>query len=192
MLTTLDIINDMIGSTGTAPLTSNDVNHPLYRKALAKLNLLNKSLQKRGWWYNRTPRTFTPNVSGEIILPSTCLSADPVDTDSNLVQRDGKLYDPAVASYDIGQDVEVMFVEEWPIEDMPSEPQDYLRCLAVYEFYLDEEGDGLKLSKYEQKRDTAWYALNQAELKHSDVNFFKGRAFLEYNTRRQRRNLRPS
>lgn len=185
MHTTLDIINDMIGSTGTAPLTANDVNHPLYKKALGKLERLNRSVQKRGWWFNRTERTFTRNVSNEIILPSTCLSADPVDTTSDLVARGGKMYNPTTATYVMDGDVAVWFIELWEIEDQPIEMQDYLRCRATYEFYRDEEGDGLKLSEYKEERDAAWAELKRADLRNSDVNFFRGRSYLEQNARRR-------
>lgn len=174
MLTKLDIINDMLASTGTAPLTANDTSHPLYIKADNKLTKLNIEFQSKGWWFNRATRTLAQNVSGEVVLPSTTLHADPVDRTSRFVRRGTKLYDPENATYVLDTDVEVKFVELLDVTNLPPSAQAYLNALAVHRFYLDEDGGRLKLAEYKEARSEAWVALKAEELRNADVNFFNG------------------
>lgn len=174
MLTRLQIINEMVVSTGTAPLTANDVRHPLYIKANNKLEVVSDAIQSTGWWFNTSVRTLTPNVSGEIILPTTALHVDPVSTASKYILRGGKLYDNGNATYVIGTAVKVKFVDRWPIEELPPHAAAYIKARAVYEFYRDEDGNEPKLSNYRAERDTAWVALKGEHLKSADINFFDG------------------
>lgn len=174
MLTRLQIINEMVVSTGTAPLTSNDVLHPLYIKANNKLEVVNEAAQGVGWWFNTSSRTLSPDVGGEITVPSTTLHADPVDTSSKLVVKGTKLFDRDTATTVIGKAVKVKFVDKWLIEELPPAAAAYIKARAVYEFYRDEDGNEPKLSNYRAERDTAWVTLKGENLKNADVNFFAG------------------
>lgn len=179
MLTTLDIINTMLASTGTAPLTSNDTNHPAYKKALNKLNAVSRTVQTKGWWFNKSVITFKRNTSGEIVLPSYTLHADPYDTGTNLVIRDGKLFDLSTRSHVLDEDVKVRFVELVALEDMPSAANEYIKARAVYEYYLDAGGTNPKLTEYKDMRNDAWVAFKAEHLRNADVNFFDGASQLE-------------
>jgi len=179
MLTKLDIINQMLAATGTAPLTTNDTTHPFYIKAESKLNIVTRTVQAQGWWFNRAKRTLNPDIAGEVILPSTTLSVDPVDTSSTFTQRGGKLYDPEDATFIIGVAVKVILIDEVEISDLPYEAADYIRGRAVYEFFRDEDGGGTKLRDYRDERDTAWIALKGANLRFSDLNVFNGTSFMQ-------------
>lgn len=174
MLTEIEIINAMLASTGTAPLTSNDTSHPFYIKARNKLTYVNRQIQAKGWWFNRTHITLPPNVSGEVILPSNTLHADPVDTTLDLVVRAGKLYDLANRTHVISKDVEIVFVELVDIEDLPPTVGEYLMARAVYEFYRDEDGNQPKLGTYNQARIDAFVLFKGEHLRNADVNYFRG------------------
>lgn len=174
MLTRLQIINEMVVSTGTAPLTSNDVLHPLYIKANNKLEVVNEAAQGTGWWFNTSKRTLNPNVGGEIPLPSTTLHCDPVDTSSKLIMRGNRMYDNQNATFVIGKAVQVKFIDKWPIEELPPAAGAYIKARAVYEFYRDEDGNEPKLSNYRAERDTAWVVMKGEHLKNADLNFFDG------------------
>ncbi len=177
MLTELDIINAMLASTGTAPLTSNDTNHPLYKKALNKLTSVSRVIQGQGWWFNDVERTLTVDVSGEVIIPSTALHIDVVNTSRKLTVRGGKVYDLEAGNYSIGEDVKVAYVDLVPIADLPPTAWDYVSARAVYEFYRDEDGNQPKLGEYKASRDEAWVLFKQEHLKNADVNFFNGTSF---------------
>jgi hypothetical protein len=164
----------MVVATGTAPLTSSDVLHPLYVKANNKLEVVNEAVQGTGWWFNTSKRTLNPNVAGEIILPDTTLHCDPVDTASKIIVRGTKLYDNENATYVIGKPVKVKFVDKWAVEELPPFAAACVKARAVYEFYRDEDGNEPKLSNYRQERDTAWVVLKGEHLKNADLNFFDG------------------
>lgn len=177
MLTELEIVNDMLAATGTAAVSSAHTAHPAYRKAHNKLTKESRVFQGRGWWFNRTVRTLTPNVAGEVVLPSDTLHADPVDPALNYVVRDGKLYDIRNGTKVIGAPVAVEIIEEVPIGDMPPTAQAYLQALAVYMFYLDENGGEPKLTSYLRIVMDTRAAIMRDDLQNKDVNFFKGASY---------------
>lgn len=179
MLTELEIINAMLASTGTAPLTTNDTQHPFYVKANNKLALVNREVQSKGWWFNRAKRTLNPNLQGEIILPSNTLHADPVDRSDGLVIRGTKLYDMENATAVLNRSVKIVFVELVPLFDLPPAAGEYIKARAVYEFYRDEDGVMPKLGEYKQARDSAWVRIKAEHLRNADVNYFDGASFAQ-------------
>jgi hypothetical protein len=179
MLTKLEVINAMVASTGTAPLATNDTRHPFYIKASAKLATVSREVQSTGWWFNKSVRTLQPTLDGELILPSTALHVDPVDRGSKLVRRGTRLFDPDMASYTIGKPVRINYVELLEIEEMPPQAVAYIKARAVFEFYLDEDGNEPKLSNYRAERDSAWIGFKAEHLKNADVNFFSGTSAMQ-------------
>ena len=179
MLTKLDIINAMLASTGTAPLTSNDTQHPFFIKASNKLAIINTEIQSKGWWFNRAIRTLNPDVSGHIVLPSNTLSADPVDRSKQYVIRGNKLYDLPNATNFIGAPVKVWFVDLVEIADLPPSAAEYLKAAAVASFYLDEDGNALKVNEYNRAVAAAFVGFKGENLKNADVNWFDGVSYAQ-------------
>jgi len=179
MLTELEIINAMLASTGTAPLTTNDTQHPFYVKAGYKLSIVNHAIQSKGWWFNKTTRTLNPDANGEIVLPSNTMHADPVDRRDRLTIRGTRLYDLKNATYSLNRSVELVFVDLVPIIDLPPTAGEYLTSRAVYEFYRDEDGNQPKLGEYKQARDNAWVEFKAEHLRNADVNYFDGASFAQ-------------
>jgi hypothetical protein len=179
MLTELEIINAMLASTGTAPLTTNDTQHPFYVKANNKLQAVNRKVQSKGWWFNRGVRTLNPDVNGRVVLPSNTLHADPVDAEDGLTIRGTTLYDINKATDVLDRSVEIVFVELVPLTQLPPAAGEYIDARAVYEFYRDEDGVMPKLGEYKQERDAAWVRMKSEHLKNADVNYFRGAAFAQ-------------
>ena len=179
MLTELEIINAMLAATGTAPLTTNDTTHPFYIKASNKLALVNREIQGKGWWFNRTKRTLVQDVNGEIILPNNTLHCDPYNRHDKLVMRGTKLYDLENATYTVNRDVEVIFVDLVTVANLPPVAGEYLKARAVYEFYRDEDGNQPKLGEYKSARNEAWVEFKAEHLRNADVNFFDGASFAQ-------------
>lgn len=189
MLTTLDIINNMLAATGTAPVASSSTQHPSYLKADAALRIVNTDIQGRGHWFNTAKRTLRPAVNGEVVLPSNTLSVDPVDTSVEYVMRDGKLYDQANATYNIGKEVEVHHVTLVRVEDLPTTAQQLIRCTAVHDYYLDADGGEPKLSSYGRAVAIAEARFKVESLKHADVNVFDSPSFTAFRRPNRRRRL---
>lgn len=176
MLTKLDIINQMLASTGTSPLTSNDTNHPFYMKAASKLDIVSNSVQARGWWFNRRTHTLRPNTDGEIVIPSTALHADPINTAQHFVIRGRRLFNTANGSFNIGQEVAVNLIDHVALEELPVLALDHIRCRAVHEFYRDAGGSADRQAAYYDERQMSLFALKSEELRNADVNWFAGKS----------------
>lgn len=187
MLTKLEIINSMLASTGTAPLTSNDTMHPSYIKASNKLDKVSAAFQGKGWWFNQAKRLFRQNTDGEVIVPSGAMHVDPTDRTKPYTLRGTRLYNLTDATFIIGEDVEVLYVENVPIPDLPPQAQDYLAARAIYEFYRDEGGSNPKLSEYRADRDTTFVEVRLENMKNQDINWYDSPASKLLSTPTKRR-----
>lgn len=173
MLTQLDIINDMLAATGTAPLTASDDQHPMYIKANSKLQRVSTAVQNLGLWFNTTYPTLLPNGVGEVVVPNGTLSCDPIDG-TNYTPRRGKMYDLMNRTYVLNKPIKCKLVSELAYEDMPQTALDYLREKARLEFYTDEDGTEPKLSVYTRNMQLGWTLLWREHLKNRDINYFSG------------------
>lgn len=174
MLTQLDIINDMLASTGTAPLTASDNRHPAYLKASNTLNRVSGAVQNLGLWFNTTYPELLPNTSGEVIVPNGTLSADPLDRKKDYSFRGSKLYNIKTRSFNIGEKVRVKLVSKLSFNEMPNTALEYIRAKAKLEFYIDEDGVDPKLTRYTQLMQVAWTELYREHLRNRDTNYFDG------------------
>ena len=154
MLSELDIVNDMLSAISVSGLTSSDTDRPDYIAAKNKLDRVVFSVLKLSLWFNTSYPTLVPNVAGDILLPNDTLSADPVDRSLSYVQRGSKLFDTVNRTFTFaeGTCVKTKIVRRLSIDEMPSYVQDYVARRAVYEFYLDEDGDENKLRRYDSDR----------------------------------------
>ena len=172
MLSRLDIINEMIVSTGARPLTAEQSRHPLYMKAEQLLSRVQASVQSVGLWFNTECREIVPQSNGEIIVPQGCIKADPADRHYNLTLRGSRMYNLSEGTFEIGEKVRLRMIFEIPLDDMPLAAQEYIRSKAVYEFYLNEDGADPKLSNYRNERDIGWQSLYREHLRNRQANIF--------------------
>lgn len=172
MYTRLDIINEMIVSTGTRPLTAEQNRHPLYMKAEQLLERIQASVQAIGLWFNTEVRDVVPQSNGEIIVPQGCIKADPADRHFNLTLRGRRMYNLDTGTYEINEPVRLKMLFDVPLETMPLSAQEYIRAKAVYEFYLNEDGGDPKLSNYRNSRDRGWQALYREHIRNRQANVF--------------------
>ena len=172
MLSRIDLINEMIVSTGARPLTAEQSRHPLYMKAEQLLSRVQASVQTVGLWFNTECREIVPQSDGEIIVPQGCIKADPADRHYNLTLRGRRMYDLAKGTFEIGETVRLRMIFELTLEEMPLAAQEYIRAKAVYEFYLNEDGSDPKLGNYRNERDIGWQGLYREHLRNRQANIF--------------------
>ncbi|WFG40885.1 tail protein [Paracoccus phage ParMal1] len=172
MYSRLDIINEMIVSTGARPLTAEQSRHPLYMKAEQLLDRVQASVQAVGLWFNTEVRDIEPQSNGEVVVPQGCIKADPVDRHCNLTLRGSKMYNLDTGNFEIGETVRLKMIFEIALEDMPLAAQEYIRAKAVYTFYLNEDGADPKLGNYRNERDLGWQTLYREHLRNRQVNIF--------------------
>lgn len=178
----LSVINAMLASTGMAPLTANDTQHPRYKQASSKLDEIDVEFQTRGWWFNTTTETLTQNQAGEVPFASNAVHVDPIDRSKVYVMRELKLYDLTDATFILNEDVKVNVKYQLPFDELPPIARSYVLARARHDFFLDQDGSNPKLQRYAQMAQASWEALQCEHLKNADVNFFDGAASLWYRT----------
>jgi len=176
----LDIINDMISTTGVAAVTSLESRHPSVRKARPKLTRVNREIQNTGWWFNKDYKLgLIKNVTNEFILPGNTLWADPSDDTKNYVKRGNRMYDPDTHKYDFAEDVgddplEVTLVFLMPYDDLPQSAITYITALACRRYAMAENVDAGTMRELNNDYITARSEFKADHLKRLDLNALRG------------------
>ena len=103
-LTELNAVNSILGAIGQTPVTQLDLENPETSFVYQLLQECNRDVQDEGWVFNREDYyPLTPNSDDEIEIPANILRMDVSENDvyytSNVVKRDGKLYDKYTHSF---------------------------------------------------------------------------------------------
>ena len=170
MLTRLDVINDMIVSTGARPLLAGNDRHPMYMKADQLLTRVTDSVLALGLWFNTEIRNVQAQVGGGIIVPQDCFKADPLDRNYKITLRQGRMYNLDTGSWYEGESLALRMYMKLDFEEIEVVARDYIRARAVYEFFLGENGADPKLSSYRQERDQAWIVLWRDNIRNRRTN----------------------
>lgn len=185
----LDLINAMLATTGTAKLTAADDAHPDYVTASDVLDRVLEEFNSREMWFNTSIRTLSPNDENKIVVPSNALSCDPTDAACAFAIRGQYLFNMTDYTFTITDPVECRIVTEVALEDMPPIAVQFVRAAARLEYFADRDGGSTKLQLYTaalQKKELELIAIN---MKHTDTNFFNGKAFASFSVRRDANSL---
>lgn len=167
----LEVLNAMLQGVGQAPVSSVDSTHPLVITATSIFEGVDRAVQSKGWWFNKDFNvTLTPDSSGQIVLPSTTLSVDPVNPYIPLLQRGGKLYDPYKQVSIFSEPVVVNLVTHVEFESLPEPAAMYIKRRCVFEYFLDFDGEQAKLQYLSSLVEEARAALNAEQLRVLRVN----------------------
>jgi len=172
MFTTLSIINEMVGSTGSRPFAAEQTTHPLFIKALATLDRVSATVQSKGLWFNTEVREIQNTVDNELFVPQDCIKADPVDRHHNLTLRGNRMYDLDTGTYEVTEPVVLKMGFKVSLEEMPLTAQEYVRANAVYAFYRAEDGANPKLGHYQAEADRGWMFLYREHIRSIQANAF--------------------
>lgn len=131
----LEAVNIMLSSIGEAPV--NRLSSGLVEAETAEtiLSQTSRSVQAEGWHFNReTNVEIAPDLSGEIVLASNTIRADMMNnttqTDMDLIQRGGKMYDRLNHTFKINKGVKLDVVYELDFEDLPAVARRYITVKA--------------------------------------------------------------
>jgi hypothetical protein len=180
----LDLINSMLATTGTAALTAADETHPTYQEAERVLADVIEEFNSRPLWFNTSRRTLSPGLDGKILVPSNALSCDPDDAALDYAIRGQYLFDLGNFTDLISTAVACTIVANVDLEDMPPIARQFVRAQARLYFYVDQDGGGNKLKVYTEQFSRKEAELVIINMKHTDANFFNGKAYASYATRR--------
>lgn len=172
MFTKLQIINGMLSAVGDDPISDPDSMYPSAIKARDTLERIDIEMQTSGWWFNKDYQvTLAASVSGEVTLPQNVLAVDlPNDLSTKYVQRGTRMYDKLAHSYTIGQSLVVNMISRLVLTELPSIALVYLNAKCIEQFYVDDDGDTDKASRYLRNANIAWTNLVREDLKQKRIN----------------------
>lgn len=185
--TELSSVNSILMAIGQAPITRifNDENgelvyvNPEVAIIHSLLMEVNVDVQNEGWVWNRENYyPLTPESDGCIYIPNNILRMDRWDNDNvkltNVVQRDGKLYDKLNRTYQFDQDTSIYYniVWKWDYENLPSVFKRYITLRASGRAATQMITNPQLVQLLATQEQQARAACMEYECNQADVSFF--------------------
>ena len=187
-LTELNAVNSILGAIGQTPVTQLDLENPETSFVYQLLQECNRDVQDEGWVFNREDYyPMKPNSDNEIVLPANILRMDVSENDvyytSNVVRRDGKLYDKYTHSFKFKKTICFDIVWLVPYSDLPSVFQRYITSRAsgrdATQLVSNPSLTQLLTAQEAQTRAACLeYECNQGD--HNMMDFQPGTAYRSY------------
>ncbi len=122
--TELSAVNSILGSIGQSPVTSINFTNPEVEFIYNLLKESNVEVQNEGWVFNREDHyPFTPDVNKNIFVPNNVLRMDVCEEEvyrsSDVVKRDGKLYNKIKHTYEFDEKLDMNVVWLFAFSDLP-------------------------------------------------------------------------
>jgi len=173
----LDAINSMLIGIGEAPV--NTLNSGLQEAEVAEIVLdsISREVQSGGWVFNTDIRyTLSPNSSNIISLPSNTLRVDTTglkrDYNTDVIERDNKLYDRTKNSFEFTAAVEVDIILLFDFTELPEIARQYITLRAGRKFQENILGSAEMTQLQFKDEQQAFFALRAADAENSDFNIF--------------------
>ena len=177
--TELSAVNSILGSIGQSPVTNitgNALQNPEIAFVVNLLNEVNKDVQTIGWTFNTEHRVKkSPDAQGNYVVPSNAIVYDisdgQIDRDTNVVKRDGKLFDTNHQTDVFTGEYYFDIVTLYPFTDVPPAIQRYIIARASMRAatQLVSNGDLVKLLQVEEQQARA--NAIEFETEQGDHNF---------------------
>lgn len=146
----LNVVNDMLGTQGEAPLNSLVDSHESLGSCLRVLDQVGRRIQARGWYFNRELVTRSPSpLNQQIAFSNDILEvrADPYfknKDDATVVKRGSRLYNTNGGTYVFDHDVQIILIRFVPFEDLPEAAAQHIAATAVMSYQRSYDGDATK------------------------------------------------
>jgi hypothetical protein len=175
--TKLDAVNTILIGIGEAPV--NTLGSGLQEAEIAEVVLdnINREVQSKGWTFNTDLRiSLVKNSEGFINLPTDCLKVDTTsllrDYDTDVVERNRRLYDRVRNSYIFTEDLVVDMVVLLPFEGLPEVARRYITLRAGRKYQENVIGSQTLSQLQADEEGLALIALQEAEASVGDYNIF--------------------
>lgn len=162
----LDVINSMLASMGQAPINSLTEENTFRDTGLKRLDLCQRRILSRGFWFNEETRTLTPDAYGIITTPNDMLELrNKVGARTLYSKRGDKIYNRSQATYLFDGSIEVPMVVNLDFDDLPILAAEYISAVVVHEFQTDFDADPQKMRELDRRKREAWAAFNAEEIR---------------------------
>lgn len=141
-LTELDAINWILSAIGSDPVTvledSTDIDVINARRILKDVS---RHVQRQGWDFNKTTRTYTPDVeTHRIMWDDTIITL--ASNDGNVYVKRGKyLFNMTGDTYEFPKPIEVTVIYGVDFDDLPDCFKEYITAKAAIDFQTRYFGD---------------------------------------------------
>lgn len=175
--TELSSVNSILGAIGQSPITTLDYTNPEISFVKHLLDEANTDVQNEGWVFNRELHyPFTPNANNQIVIPNNILRMDIYENDiyrsSNVIKRDGKLYDKEKHSYEFTGKISADIVWKFPFEDLPSVFKRYITYRAAVRAATQQVGNPQLAAMLAQQEAYSRAACMEYECEQGDYSMF--------------------
>ena len=173
----LDAINSMLIGVGEAPV--NTLNSGLQEAEIAAITLttVSREVQSSGWTFNTDIKTtLTRNTDNNIIVPLNTLRVDTLGVkrryDTDVVLRNGKLYDRTKNTFEFTADIEVDIVLLFDFEELPEIARRYIALRAGRKFQENTIGSSEMTQLQWKDEQQALFSLKESDAEAADFNIF--------------------
>ena len=174
MLTTqteLDAINQMLSAIGSAPVTvledSTDIDVINARRLLKEVS---RRVQRQGWDFNKTTRTYTPDANTQRIRWDDTIITLKSKDNNVYVKRDKYLFNLTEATYTFKEPVEVDVIYGVEFNDLPDCFKEYVTAKASIDFQARYFGDTSVSQDLQYNLQIAYQDIVQYDMDMQDVN----------------------
>ena len=170
-LTTLDVVNDMLGLLGERRVNAIDEPHPMIPNAIAKLETATAWVQADMWWFNVEYPTLTPQVgTGELLVPNDTAACDSMTQYPRLAVRGNRLYNLDDVTDVFTDPIRVRLHRIVPFDDCPILARAYIAARAKLDFQKDYDGDSMKAQILAQEIKDSYARMHSEHIRNAKAN----------------------
>ncbi len=175
--TELSAVNSILGAIGQSPVTTINYQNPEISFIYNILTEVNKDVQNEGWHFNTEYHVkMSPDASKNITLPVKTLRYDVHDesTDryTDVVIRDGKLYDLVDHTDEFDTDLYLDVVTLYKFEDLPNPFQRYITYRAASRAATQLVSNAQLVQLLQQQEALSRATCMEYECNQGDHNYF--------------------
>lgn len=172
-LTKLAAVNIMLSMAGL-PRTSSLSTDSEVVNCQDVLDEVSTQVQNKGWHWNTSIVTLTPDTSGHINLPPNTLKADPLEVNNNhIVKKGSLLYNTRDMSPFFTEGVNTELILKWDFEEIPQAVQYFITVSAGRLFQQRYVGSQALDAANKDTADNAWLEVSNEEADIGDYNFLQ-------------------
>lgn len=169
-------INTLLACAGEMPIT--DADEPTSVLAAQALNTLTETHRRvlaKGWTFNKEyDFELTPDVDGNITLPSDIIEIDTKDYSDDLdpVMRGQRLYSKKNRSFTWSKPITCNIVRLLDFDEMPEAARIYITIRAARVFVSRSVGDSASYQYTASDEQLAYADMRRFEVRNGDYNIF--------------------
>ena len=170
-LTTLAVVNDMLGLLGERRVNDLMEPHPMIPNAIAKLETATAWVQADMWWFNVEYPTLTPQAgTGELLVPNDAAACDSLTQYPRLAVRGNRLYNLDDVTDVFTAPIRVRLHRIVPFADCPVLARAYIAARAKLDFQKDYDGDSMKAQILAQEIKDSYARMHAEHIRNAKAN----------------------